>query len=374
MVSLVLVGCPTYENKFSGSYRETNVGATQQRAIQIDLFRYGDYARAVLRYYESDVIDGDPYGDETFCTWTSSEVFNADQGQFELPITRSSRIDRGRLTGKVSGNTLDATLYDTDDGSTVWGGRTFKRVESEPVETCDFVGDFLMRANFDLAGQQQNVLPPSAGRQVSNPVFSVQWVGVEPYTDPETGDEFLAALNAQGHAARLGQLRFDQANQSLTGRLSLSLRPPEEQVLVRNGTAFAIGHPIVVDDQQSSGSFSWAGPPAEPIVAASLERGRRPGSSVPQANVFGKAILFVEGDLMDLGAALRGRIRGIQDVKQSQTPNAHFFIVNVAVQNDEILQITLPEEPVSSRTIPLQMTDDFIDTSPADLPRLFPYD
>ncbi len=374
VISVCLSGCPTYEDSYSGSYRETNVDSTRQRAVQVDLFRYGDYARAVLRYFEPDIVNGDPYGDETFCTWTSTDEFNDDKGQFELPITRSSRIENGRLTGDVSDDSLDVTLYDTESGSPIWETRQLTRVDSDPVEGCDFVGDFLMRANFDIRGEQTNAFPASANRQIDNPVFTVQWVGIESFTDPDTGDEFLAGLNAQGHAARLDSPRFDEQEQSLSGRLSLSLRPPGDEVLVENGTRFAIGHPVVVDDQASEGSFSWDGPPTEPIVAAALERGSRPGSDTPQANIFGRAIFFVEGELSELSPALQSRTNGIEAVQESQTPDAHFFLVDIAVQNDEILSISLPEEPIADRTIPLRMTDEFLEAGPADLPRLFPYE
>jgi hypothetical protein len=369
-------GCPTFKDKHSGVYVERQPAASSMgQSVQVDLFRYGGYARAIVRYFEPDIVTGDPYGEQVFCTWTRSDAFDEDDRTFQLPIERSSRIPEGRLTGTIDGDEMEISIIDTTTGEPIVESTTLEQT-SEPAETeCESVGDFLIRPTFNLSQSEPNRMPPSASYEIDHPVFSVQWVGVEPYTDPESNSTFYAAINDQGPTTRLGPDRFLDDENALQGVLSLPLPAPPDKVLVPSGeTEYALGHLVVVDDSQSDGQFRW-NPGEEPIIAAALQRGRRPDAP-PDANGTGRAILFVQDELRDLDPALLDRIEGLEELEsETYAADSHFYLVDVDVDflSDEVLRMTLPTSG-TNRSIPMRVTDEFLGSSRTRLPRLFPYE
>ncbi len=369
-------GCPTYKDKHSGVYVERQPAPTStQQSVQVDLFRYGGYARAIIRYFEPDIVDGDPYGEQVFCTWTRSSKFDEEDGSFQLPIERSSQIPEGRLTGTIDGDEMEISIVDTTTGETVIEPTTLQQTSEPPETDCESIGDYLIRPTFNLSQSEPNRMPSSASYEIDNPVFSVQWVGVESYTDPESNSTFYAAINDQGPTTRLGPDRFLDAENALQGVLSLPLPAPSDKILVPSGeTQYALGHLVVVDDSQSEGQFRWD-TEQEPIIAAALQRGRRPDAP-SDANGTGRAILFVQDEVRDLEPALLDRIEGLEQLdSETYAADSHFYLVTVDVDflSDEVLRMTLPSTG-TDRSIPMRVTDEFLGSSRTRLPRLFPYE
>ncbi|MFB6264598.1 MAG: hypothetical protein ABEL76_13380, partial [Bradymonadaceae bacterium] len=235
----------------------------------------------------------------------------------------------------------------------------------------------LVRPQFDLDATQtgENRLPPTVDHRIEHPVFSIQWVGIERYTDEQSNDVFYAATNIPGPTKRLDDANFFPKDNALDGQLAVPLRPPDPKALVSSGqTRYAIGHLIVVDDRQADGPFTWE-VDSEPIVASALQRGRRRQPEPhPAANGIGKAILFVEGRIGELDDdLLKNRFRGVRELQRPGSEPGHFFIVELDVDfaADEILRVYLPDRPVS-RSIPLEVSPLFLRSESAGLPRLFP--
>ena len=365
----LLVGCPSYNDKHSGTYREPNVDpASQQEAVQVDLFRYGDHAKAVLRYFEPSVVRDEAYADEIFCTETWSSKFQQDGREFDLPIKKTSRIGAGTMLGKVrSDNRLEIEIFDEKQNTKILESTSLERIDKSPNEQCDAPEDFLIRPIFTLRSGKPNELSKEVGYDIQNPVFTVQWVGLQQV------DRFLAPVNAQGPTRRLGKARFDKKKNRFKDSLPLTLPAPPEKVRVDSGgTSFSIGHVVVVDDIASEGRFSWdVG--SEPIVASSIQAGRSPAVAKEyDHDATGRAILFVEGKLEELAAPLRNaRIGGEEAVAESELPDRHFFLVDIYVDFalEEIVRVNIVDDP-AKRKIWMQATDRYLGEDSPGLPRL----
>lgn len=373
------LGCPTYEDRFSGTYRETNVDPVRrQRTVEVDFFRYGRFARAVLRFYEPRAvanIPDRPYASESFCTRTRVSRFDPDRRSFSLPLRDSSRTDSGRMRGRiVNGNELELAVFDGQTGDAIVERKTLIRQDERPSDVCDMPGDFRIRPTFRLADGSTNAMPGGTDYEVDNPVFTLRWVGLKRERD-ESGNSLLLPQNAAGPSVRIDEGNFDPATQTFEGSLDhLLVPPPPESIRLDGGeTRYAIGHFVVVDDQQSSGQFRWQ-PGEEPIVASSLERGRRPGAP-SSADGFGKALLFVEGSVEGLEAL---PLDGIERIADGQIPDSHFYLVDVDVRflRNRVLGMILPRNvpDYRSRSVPLKATARHLGDDRSRLPRLFPLD
>jgi hypothetical protein len=375
VLAVGLVGCPTYEDTYTGTYRETEVDpVTERRAIQIDFFRDGSFARGVLRYYEPDIVTDEPFGRETFCTWTQATQFDVDDRTFELPIERSAQIGSGRLTGEIlEGGQMEVTVYDTDTGKELLQTMTLQRVDEQPTANCDMIRDFLIRPTFRLRNDEPNTMPPEVGYEIEHPVFTIQWVGVERQAASQSADPFFVAINAQGWTKRLNSARFDDAKNGLQGGLSLPLPAPPEKIRVPSGTTrYAIGHLVVIDDSTEEGNFRW-NVGEEPVIASAMQQGRPQNAPSPAVDGTGKAILFVEGELDELSDSLLSSIEGVERIGTDAYPESHFYIVDVDVslKNEDIIRMTLPEDP-RDRSISVKVTDYYLSRPNRRLPRLFP--
>lgn len=375
-------GCPTYEDTYSGTYRESDVDPlTASRAIEVDLFRFGNNVSAILRFYEPDVPDEEPFARERFCTWTDGAAFDSNDRSFDLPIESGSRIPESELSGKlVSNDRLELTVTAEEDGASVIETRELERISDEPNENCDSIGTLFIRPLFDLRGDRRNVMSMDAGYDVENPVFSVQWVGVE------TEGDFFLNTSAQGPTRRLGGREFVDGSpgrgepDELRDNLSLKVPAPPENIWIESGqTSYAIGHPVVIDDDSEEGSFSW-NPENEPIVASALQIGVPVDRDYdgPGIGGSGKALLFVRGSLSELGEGFRNaRFEDPEAIARGSVPESHFYVVEIIYDETvgAIREMSLPkslQEHEQNRDIPIKMTTQFLGEDAPTLPRISP--
>ncbi len=374
---LVLCGCPRYEEEHSGHYREIDIDELQDEAISIDLFRFGDNVRAVLRHYDisSSAARENPFdpSNETHCRWSDEAQFDNETRQFSLLFRSTARMERVELEGQIENNGLISLVIDREEADEPRELQLLANESSPPNARCTTIDDFLLRAIFDDNRNGENRLDPDI-YQLRNPVFALLWVGVQ----PETHDGVLiyVGLNRTGPAIRLAQRGMvDFNNNALTDALSVSIPPPPEQLLVESGdTRYALGHFVVIDDSEDQdGSFSW-NISDEPIVASSLEDSLPEGAPEHlNINGWGKAMLFVEGRLDELHPSTRLQLTGIEDAD----PNRHFYIVDIYFYNEDVKLIELPERPsvegpIQNR-VPVQLTERYLEASGVPVPRLFPY-
>ncbi len=385
-----VTGCPTYENSHSGTYREQSPdptgGAEGRRSVEIDLFRYGDRAKAILRYYAPDIVDGDPYGEQTFCTWTWADRFNEESGEFDLTVRKSSTIPNGRLVGEIQGSDrMEATLYDAEAGEEDWETVQLERTAPDPETDCAGPREFQILATFNLPSEQPNRLPEQTNYEIDNPVLAVQWVGLQ-RQQTDQSDTVYASVSAQGWTGRLGGRNYDESEESFRGNLSFPLTPPPDKILSSSRATqaqFAVGHLVVVDDSESEGEFRW-NVDREPIVASALQSGTLP-EAPPQADGSGKAILYVEGSIEDLAESLgnisstgttstsQPRLTGYEEADESELASRNFFLADVSVNFREDLIVQMQVYPqVTTPRIPLQATDRHLGEPFSPLPRLFP--
>jgi len=386
---VVVCGCPTYEDTYSGTFRQANVDpVTTSRAIELDLFRYGDNVSAILRFHEPDVGDRNAFARESFCTWTEGASFNKEDRTFQLPIERGSRIPESRLSGELlSDDRLEVSVEAEADGAPVVERRELERVGGDPDPDCDSVGTLFIRPLFTLQNDD-NTMPqqPENDYDIENPVFSVQWVGVTRASD----GEFLVNTTVQGPTRRLGDRQFvdggpgENEPDQFKDSLSLQVPAPPENIWIESGeTSYAIGHPVVIDDSEEGDSFSWD-LETEPIVASALQFGipvdaqeeNWPGGAEP--NYSGKALFFVRGSIDELGEGFRnGFFDDPSVVAEGRVPESHFYVVEILYYQNAaaIRQISLPksvQEHEQNRDIPMQTTTRYLGDDAPALPRTPP--
>jgi hypothetical protein len=371
----LLVACPTYEDTYTGTYQELDFDPDQEEVVEVEFYRFGANARAMVRTYRRPSLStlNSPFSpqNQTRCVWTKAEAFDVDSRSFRLWIPPSARYLRTELLGELDVDGL-MTLRMTEDGREE-ASRTVRLgpVKRQPDPDCDQIDDFLVYAFFN------GTLDPTR-HQLRHPVLAVMWVGVEPIQ--RDGVVFHVAFNRAEPVIRLENGRqYDADANGFTAldgraiRLNFSIPPPSERLLVRSGeTRYALAHLVVIDDRDREGRFSWE-IADEPIVATALQRGRLPDGP-EEANGWGRALLFVEGRLSELDRGLQARMEGLEEVDG----DGHFYVVEVFYQDDEILALRLPP-PVEAglvierlKRIPLQMTEDYLSAQGVLLPRLFP--
>ena len=387
--ALVVAGCPTYEDSHSGTYREVNPNpaVSERGAIEIDFFRYGDHAKAILRYFKASNFDPtEPFGEETFCTWTRVDegAFGDGSTDFALRVSGSTQIPDGRLDGTMLGSgTMEATLYEAD-GEEVWETVTLEKQDDEPETSCEGLEEFLVRPNFNLRNGRPNRLDGDVGHTIENPVLTVQWVSKQ-RAPGNSQNPRLANVRDQGWAERISQLNsvtFDGTE--FSGSPAILLTPPRERFLSTSGdTKFAVGHIVVIDDSTAEGPFRWAYDKSEPVVASALQSGVWPDGPT-DADGSGKAILYVDGDIEELAENLGNfsdRKHGLQPTlegldaldDESEVPDRSFFIADIAVNFSEQTIVQMEVLPLVTKiSIPVQATERYLKGGFRPLPRLLP--
>lgn len=371
---LLATGCPSFEDGYSGTYREVDFAPNQDEVIAVDFFRFGTDARAIVRYYRrtaSSAIDS-PFlaQNQTRCAWTKADQFDEDALRFSLPIPPSARRPQANVIGAFDKDAVMIARVVEDGQQEVPRELKLALVSTRPNANCVAIEDFFVRAVFDE--QESNTLA-IARYELRYPVLAIMWVGVEPVQ--RDGAVLFVAFNRPEPTVRLDAGRnFSSEINGLQGSLALLIPQPSDRILVRSGnTRYALAHFVVIDDREAEGRFSWD-INEEPIVATALQRGRR--EDVPEdieSNGWGKAVLFVEGKLSELDDNLQLRLDGLEQ----SDDNAHFYIVDVFFYNDEVALVRLPQRPQPNKTVqrrvPIQLTETYLDRREVLLPRLFPY-
>lgn len=383
----LIAGCPSYKDARSGTYQQVGVSTNGRRQnLEIDFFRYGDNARAIFRFFEPDVVDGDPFGEQVFCMRTKANTFRSEERpQFDLSILSDQNlrfIRGGRLTGSfVDSSTMEISLHHGSD--TLVDTRRLERIRREPEPRCNAITRKYIHPIFTLPDDEPNTLPEGVDDEIENPVLTVQWVGVRVVSEGgRAGPRFVRTSDTSRRWIRLGgdhANHYDRDRRSFRGDTYLWLDPPDEDIRMQGtGTRYAIGHVVVIDDRQrdSEDTFDW-NRDREPIVATALQRGTRPNAP-EAADGSGKALLFVEDKLSDIGETLRERrFTGLEEMASNDDlADEHFYIVDVDVsfRQNEVLKIHLEDflRNPGAREITLKATDRFLGSPPRFLPRLPP--
>jgi hypothetical protein len=383
-------GCPTYEDTYSGTFREViDTSNRNSDALEVDFFRFGDNAAAIVRLYKRDPITGDAFGEQQFCAWTSAELFEEEDNKFRLYINKSStQLPRSQLFGTVvDDGDLDITLVDERTGEPHDGidSLELERVDDEPDGDCQVIEDFAVNVEFprDPTSGDTQTMPASASYTIKNPVFAVSWVGVQ----PAQGSTIFAPVNRHTPAMLLDDgfgSNFDPGSHALKNDRTVLIPPPPDIVRMASGaTTMALGHFVVVDDSEEERpesdefkdwQFSW-NTDAEKLVASSLQRATRPECEVGTDH-WGSALLFVEDHLTDLAVDIRSDISGLNQCIETDGCNDHFFVVDVCAEGAEIHDINLKDAAGSTGSIPnvsMFVTDEYLGASSIPLPRINPY-
>lgn len=367
-LALALVGCPAYEDGRSGTYRRAADG---EAPMAIELFRSGDFITGMVRTYR--VARDEPFKEQLKCEWSALDApFDEEALEFTLTLPRTSAQSDER---KVKGRFLDDTrLSVTFPGEQA---KIFELASETPDRRCEQARSFLLHADLSAA---TNVLPTTA-HVLRRPVFSLLWLGVEPVQQGET--IVWVGINRAGSAVYLGERNFSTTSNGLMGSLTLTIPAPQERDLVRSGqTRFALAHLVVLDDRDgcpeeastpcaAAERLSWS-VASEPIVASALEP-LDAGMLQPDGAIGkGKAVLYVEGDLLALDPMLRARITNLDAFIAQGLTRERFYIVEVTHDADTILRLTLPEDPLNRR-VRLKTTQRYLRAQEIPLPRLFPF-
>ena len=387
IVAVLASGCPTFENTYTGTYRE--VPEQSQRsgdAIEVDFFRFGDNSAAILRFYDRDPITGDPFGEQAFCVWTSAENFEEDARKFRLYInSASSQLGRSQLFGKVvDDETMSISLLDERSGDPLKGIDDLRmhHHRDEPDTECQRPEDFVVNIEFprdpNTGGLQE--MPPSSGYEIEHPVLAVSWVGVQ---EASRGSGVFAPVTRHAPTVPLGSglsSNFDPQRHVLKNDRPLSISPPPEIVRMPSGTTnLALGHFVVVDDsatdQAEPGAlnewqFSWD-TEREKLVASTLQRATRPRCD-PTTNRWGRALLFIEDRFEDLSPEMQSQFIGL-DQCGLEGCAGNFFIVDVCAEDDRVLDLVVNKQADNIPRVPLLVTDQFLSADSIPLPRVNPF-
>ena len=375
LLALVLVGCPTYEDQYTGRYLEMDLTEVQDEAISLDFFRFGGEVRALLRRYDiaSATARESPFSpdNQIECRWSRVDQFNENQGSFSLTIPATARQPRLDLAGRFDSEGLMDLELRQEDSDPRFLQLLPDALPPDPL--CITINDFFLRIIFD---ETSGGLSPET-YQLRHPVFAMLWVGVEPVF--RDGFTFFAATNRVETPVRLlPGLNYNIPSNSLQSSLAISIPPPPDRMLMPSGsTRFALAHFIVIDDAESEGRFTWS-ISDEPIIATSLEAGRPenlpPSLEGQPLDGWGKALLFVEGRLSQLHPNMLSNFDGRELAEDDQ----HFYIVDVFFYNEEVEQIRLPPRPQPNqpvqRRVPMQLTTEYLGAGQVRLPRLYDYD
>ena len=387
LITCAMSACPGYEDSYSGTFRQVSDDSQPSGdALAVDLFRFGDSVSAILRVYQRDPITGDPFGKQKLCVWTDAQRFDEGGNKFRLYINKGTRqIPRSQLFGRMQSETsLDITLYDESTSAPIDGisGLRMERVSEQPDVQCQSIDDTLVKVGFprDPRNGAVQTMPEAANYKIRNPVLTVAWVGVQ----PSVGSNQLAAVNRQTPAIPLDDgfgTNFDAQRHALKNERHITIPPPPDVVRIPSGeTSFALGHFVVVDDSEDDRpediplrdwQFSWD-VEREKMVASSLRPATRPRCN-PGTDHWGAALLFVEGSLAQLSRAMISEVRGAQNCAQNDSCDAHFYIVDICAEGDQVLNLELHDSPVHLANIGLFVTDEFLQSSTIPLPRVNPF-
>lgn len=375
----MLTGCPTYKDAYSGQYQEIELDELQDEAVTLDLFRFGDDVRAILRRYSiaSASARENPFAPENqiACHWTRVDAFREGNRSFSLTVPATARQGRIDLQGVFDEDgmlDLDILQEESEEPRSI-------RLESNgvaPDSNCVNIDDFLLRAVFDDGGA--NELDRDV-YELRHPVFALLWVGVESVV--RDGFRVDVPTNIPEPAVRLRSgAEFLPHRNGLSSNLSVSVPVPPDRILMDSGTTrFALAHFIVIDDAEEEGSFTW-NVSDEPIVATALERAE-PGDlpeelEGQQIDRWGRALLFVEGRLDELDPELdQDLLFRLSGLSQAE-PDRHFYIVDIFSYNEDVKILRLPPRPQPGRPVQrrvsLQVTEEYLEASRVNVPRLYP--
>lgn len=383
LAALLVVGCPTYEDGYTGHYQETNIEEFQDQAVALDLFRFGDQLRGVLRLYDISSAQArqNPFDEtnEVHCRWSRVEHFSEDDNSFTMTIPSTVEWERVELEGRIGDDGRVDVQMDDDNAD---GPRALDLVltERSPDAECTTIGDFLIRAIFDRG---ENRFDPDV-YELRHPVFAILWAGLL-----NRDDQSMVPINDPSPSFRFSETPGPSLRDNgLDGRLSVNVPPPAEPMLIESGdTRYALAHFVVIDDADGEGRFSWS-ISEEPIIATALERGlpddapeeviRRHEEGDEPLQRWGRALLFVEGRIDELDETLlREVFLGVDEAE----PDRHFYIVDIfSYYDDEVDFIKLPPRPEADRPIqrriPVQVTDEYLDLGEEEeevaVPRVYP--
>ncbi len=371
-VLILATGCPTYEDAFSGTYRQVVDESSTEPVYAVDFFRYGKFAQAVLRQYDLVAPNGsgDRFVEYTECSWSNPAPFDTERAAFELVIDPARIQDsQRRLVGLINDNgRIIADLRDGNESLSL----ELERIALDADDDCEQDEQFFMSTAFP----ERNVFVEGTTYEIEDPALTVLWLGVLA-TTTGNGTVFSGTRQNPRQAVRLDA--FLTAERDGLVNPGQNLRAPwdapDENVLVFSGsTRYTIGHVIVVDDRDSGGAqFSW-NISDEPIVASAVTRGRRESVAI-EHNGFGRVILYVEGDIRDLGESMLRQMNTVSangdlvSIAEMPDPDRHFFLADVFFFNDEIvrLDVRAQETPTTVR-----VTADWLSETEINLPRLFP--
>jgi hypothetical protein len=347
------LGCPYYRDDLSGTFREVvDPEFPSEELVAVELIRFGDHVQTITRFYPWTNRSDQLFSEETRCMWSEAGLF-AEETRFDLKLDTSFGGDplraRGRIDEDSSGDpNLLSLRIETGEGTREL---QLARVGEEPDFSCDQVKPIVVRGYFgdgELSEQYE----------MSNPVMSVFWVGLASVRNA------LVGINSLGSSVRLKPQHHLLSNRrGLKNWEVLWATPPKEPFLMTSGdTRFALAYMVVIDDAESENNFLWESA-EEPIVGSSI----RPIDRMGQRMWEGKAILYVEGDLRELGSDLLSLMEGVVDAN----PQDHFYICDLETNAlEEIRRIVLPESRTQN-AVPIRVDDERIDNLDTDFPRFW---
>lgn len=359
LLAALLCACPGFEDEFSGTYRQVSSSIEPgTEPLELEVFRYGHNVQALVRFYANDAV---PFGRELRCGWTDPTRLGDDL-TFET-LLRNTTVQL-RLSGRFEdGPTLKGRVNAVGGNSP---DLLFERISDVPDDTCRTIPPRSVRAKFGGLSAA-NEFPPEV-YEIQNPYLGIQWIAVQPI---QTGTAivwtaFLPELVFAPVASKVTDNR-----RGLTGEVSLVVEPPAEEYRTVSGdTRYSLAHFIVVDDEADDASFVSWDRAAEPIIAAGVRGGTRPGAPdyAAEHDQYGLALLFVEGRLDELGSLL-----DIIEVHEDAEPDAHFYVAQVFAEAERVVGLRVEPAPVVL-TIPVTVTTDYLNDPTIPLPRLFPLD
>ncbi len=367
LCALLAAGCPAYEDARSGTYRRAADG---EAPMAIEVFRSGDYVTALVRSYRT--ARDEPFGDELSCTWSALDApFDEEAERFKVTLPRTSAQSEAQ---QITATFLDDTRLSVTIGQEP--ARIFELFSEQPDSRCEEARSFLLHADLSAV---TNTLP-AATYAMRRPVFSLLWLGVEPVQQGET--IIWVGINRPASVVYLTDRNHDAATNALKGSITLTIPTPEERDLVRSGTTrFALAHMVVIDDSEgcpeapepcpAAERLSWS-VGSEPILAGALEP-LSPDMILPDgATGSGKALLYVEGSLLELDPSLQARITNLTEYATQGRVEERFYIADMTHDADTVLRLSLPSDPLNRR-VRLKVTPRYLGATDIPLPRLFPF-
>src|SRR5690554_161205 len=173
LLALTLCACPTFEDDLSGHYRQTLITELDDEALAVDLFRFGDDVRAVVRFYKlaSASAREEPYAleNQSHCAWTQPTPFDARTNTFDLRVQPTAHNPNIDLSGRFDDQDRLQLLVQHDDESNATP-LLMKPSSKLPNATCQTIDDLVLRARFDAG--TSNAFPAKT-YTLRNPIFSL---------------------------------------------------------------------------------------------------------------------------------------------------------------------------------------------------------